>query len=152
GKRQARASTARPAAAPDSQLRLKLVDANPAPQAEALDALPGVANYYLGNDPAQWRTNLPTYSKVRYADVYPGIDLVYYGHHGQLRYDLVVAPGADPSAIALAVDGADGLEVDAAGDLVLRVGGGELRQHQPRVYQDGDDGRHEIAGHYVLKD
>jgi len=68
------------------------------------EELPGKTNYFIGNDPKKWRTNVPTYAQVRYHDVYPGVDLVYYGNQGgQLEYDFVVAPGADPSAIALDV-------------------------------------------------
>src|SRR5262249_39076737 len=80
---------------PAAVLRMKLVGADPA-AAAGLDELPGKANYFFGNDPAAWRTNVPTYGRVRYRDVYPGVDLVYYGNGGQLEYDFVVAPGADP--------------------------------------------------------
>ena len=74
------------------------------------DELPGKANYFLGNDPSKWRTNVPTYAKVRYESVYPGVDLVYYGTQGgELEYDFVVAPGADPNAIALGVETPDGV-------------------------------------------
>ena len=74
-------------------LRMKLVDANPAPQAAGLEELPGKTNYFIGNDPSKWRTNVPNYTKVAYKDVYPGVDLVYYGNQRQLEYDFVVAPG-----------------------------------------------------------
>lgn len=71
--------------------------------------LPGTANYFLGNDASRWRTTVPTYALVRYSKVYPGIELVYYGTGGQLEYDVVVHPGADPSRIHLAIDGARSL-------------------------------------------
>src|SRR5204862_3585507 len=82
---------------------MKLVGANRTAKVTGLDELPGKSNYFIGNDPKKWRTDVPTYAKVRYQDVYPGIDLVYYGNQRQIEYDFVVAPGADPKAIALAV-------------------------------------------------
>src|SRR5947209_9158105 len=84
-------------------LRMKLVGANQAANVTALDELPGKTNYFVGNDPKKWRTDVPTYGKVKYEGVYPGVDLVYYGNQRQLEYDFVVAPGADPKAITLAV-------------------------------------------------
>ena len=131
-------------------LRLQLVGANPNPQVRGLEELPGKLNYFLGNDPTRWRTNLPTYTKVKYQNVYPGVDLVYYGNQGQLEYDFVVAPGADPQAIQLTFEGADNLEVDVRGDLILQTAGGELRLHKPRVYQEIDGVQHEVSGSYVL--
>jgi len=107
-------------------LRMKLIGANPHPEVVGLDELPGRVNYFIGNDPKQWRTNVLTYAKVKYRDVYPGVDLVYYGNQRQLEYDFVVAPGADPKTIKLAFEGADKVEIDAQGDLVLRTAGGEF--------------------------
>jgi hypothetical protein len=133
-------------------LRMQLVGANAAAAAEGRDALPGKAHYLIGDDPARWRTDAPTYARVHYRDVYPGVDLVYYGNQQQLEYDFVVAPGADPSAIRLAFRGADTLEVDDGGDLVLRAAASEVRQRQPVVYQDGADGRQPVAGAYALDD
>ena len=132
-------------------VRMKLVGANPAPQVAGLEELPGKSNYFLGNDPSQWRTNVPHYAKVQYKDVYPGVDLVYYGNQRQLEYDLVVEPGADPDAITLSFEGVESLRIDAQGDLVLDTSGGEIRQHKPLVYQEVDGARREIAGTYVLK-
>ncbi|HLE82116.1 MAG TPA: hypothetical protein VJA25_12590, partial [Dehalococcoidia bacterium] len=119
-------------------LRMQLVGANPQPPAVGLDELPGKVNYFLGNDPQKWRTNIPTYAKVKYEDVYPGIDLVYYGNQRQLEYDLVLAPGADH------------LAVDAQGDLVLQTAGGQIRLQKPRVYQEVEGARQAIPGGYVL--
>jgi hypothetical protein len=82
-------------------VRLQLTGANPEAPLVGQDKLPGTVNYFLGNDPAQWRTAIPTYARVQYEGVYPGINLVYYGRAGQLEYDFVVAPGADPQAITL---------------------------------------------------
>src|SRR2546430_4743264 len=100
-------------------LRMTLAGANPDPRVTGLEELPGKANYFIGNDPAKWRTNVPTYAKVRYREVYPGIDLVYYGNQRQLEYDFVVAPGADPKRIVLGFQGAERLEINAEGEFVL---------------------------------
>src|SRR5208337_516585 len=90
---------------PPSFLDLKLLRANPTAKVMGVDELPGKSNYLIGNDPNKWRANVPTYGRVRYENVYPGVDLVYYGKQdGQLEYDFVVAPGADPGAITLAID------------------------------------------------
>ncbi len=131
-------------------LRMRLVGAAPAPLVGGLEELPGKANYFIGKDPAKWRTNVPTYAKVLYRDVYPGIDLLHYGNQRQLEYDFVVAPGADPKKIVLGFKGIDKLEI-AEGDLVLHVTGGAIRQHKPVIYQEIDGTRQEIAGSYVRK-
>jgi PKD repeat protein len=131
-------------------VRLGLVGANPNPELAGLEPLPGKVNYFRGNDPHKWRTGVPTYTKVRYRDVYAGVDVVYYGAQRQLEYDFVVAPGADPTRIRLAVTGAEALGVDGAGDLLLTTATGALRLHKPLIYQEGDAGRQEIAGGYVL--
>jgi len=85
-----------------SAITMRLVGANPRGQIDGLDHLPGISNYFIGNEPGNWRTNIPQYAKVHYRDVYPGIDLVYRGDSGQMEYDLVVGPGWDPKAIQIA--------------------------------------------------
>ena len=132
-------------------LRMSLVGAERKPVVSGLEEQPGKANYFIGKDPAKWRTNVPTYAKVHYQNVYPGIDLVYYGNQRQLEYDFVVAPGADPKKIVLDFKGADKVEIDARGDLVLQAPGGDIRQHKPIIYQEIDGIRQEIAGGYVRK-
>ena len=109
-------------AVPGAVIRTRLEGAtrNPAPQPEGMEKLPGISNYFLGNDPAQWRTHVPHYQRVRYPNVYPGIDLVYYGNPQRLEHDFIVAPGADPAVIQLAISGAEQATVNAEGDLVLR--------------------------------
>ena len=125
---------------PNQVVRLRLAGAKPDAEVIGREELPGKVNYFLGNDPKKWHTNVPTYAKVRYHDVYPGVDLEYYGNQGgQLEYDFIVAPGADPSAIALDVGAVREapLRIDADGDLVIAVKGGEIRFHKPSVYQPG---------------
>src|SRR5262249_13406066 len=132
-------------------VRVKLVGANPTPTVAGREQQPGKVNYFLGNDPAQWRTNIHTYARVAYDEIYPGIDLVWYGSQRQLEYDFVVSPGADPSAIRLNVSGAEQIELDAAGDLLVHAGEQTLRQHKPFVYQDVNGTRQEVASRFVLE-
>jgi hypothetical protein len=80
---------------------MKLLGSNPHRRVEGLDPLPGKSNYFVGNNPAKWHADIPTYAKVKYRDVYPGVDLVYYGNQGRLEYDLVLSPGTDPNVIRL---------------------------------------------------
>ncbi len=148
--RHANAEAEQVPAAPPSVVRMKLVGANPSPRVSGLEELPGKNNYFIGNDPSKWRTRVPHYAKVQYDEVYPGVDLVYYGNQRRLEYDLVVEPGADPRGITLSFEGVERLRIDAQGDLVLDTPGGEIRQHKPLVYQEVDGVRREIAGAYVL--
>jgi hypothetical protein len=133
-------------------LRMNLVGANPGAAVEGLNELEGKVNYLIGNDPAQWRTNIPTFSRVRYSEVYRGIDVVYYGNQRRLEYDFVVAPGSDAGAIALEFAGAQRMEVEAAtGDLLLSIGEKTLRQHKPVVYQEVNGARREIESRYAIR-
>ena len=131
-------------------LRMQLVGANPAAVGSGHAMLPGTVNYFQGADPARWQTRIPTYARVHYQGVYPGVDLVYYGNQRQLEYDFHLAPGADPTGIRLAFLGAETVTLDPQGELVLAVPGGTVRLHKPHIYQEGQGGRQEIAGGYVL--
>ena len=131
-------------------LRMKLRNANPVAKVTGVDELPGTSNYFIGNDPAKWRTRVPTYAKVKYEGIYSGINLIYYGNQRQLEYDFIVAPGADPHRIAFDVHGAKWIRRDQHGDLVLKMSGGEIRWHKPVVYQEKDGARQEIAARYAI--
>ena len=131
-------------------LRVTLAGANPAPRVEGLEPVPGRSNYFIGHDPAKWRTDVPQYAKVRYRDVYPGVDLVYYGNQQHIEHDFIVGPGADPRQIRFAVDGADKMELSASGDLVLHTTEGDVRLQKPTIYQPEGTSRREVAGAYVL--
>jgi Beta-propeller repeat len=131
-------------------LRIKLIGASPQPGLVRLEELPGKVNYFIGNDPKKWRTNISTFATVKYKDVYPGIDLVYYGNQGQLEYDFIVAPGADPKIIKFDIQGADKLELNARGDLAFKTDNGEILQYKPMVYQEDGDAKKLLSGHYVL--
>jgi len=134
-----------------SVVRMKLLNSNPDPRITELAELQGQVNYFIGNDPKKWRTEVPTYSRVKYEQVYPGIDLVYYGNQGQLEYDFLVAPGADPNGIKLSYQGIKKLAVNKSGDLVLHTASGQIVQHKPVIYQDVASGRQEVAGRYEVK-
>jgi hypothetical protein len=133
-------------------IRLRPVNSNPRPHLTGIDKLPGVSNYFIGNDPRKWRTKVESYAKVRYENVYPGIDLIYYGNEaGELEYDFKVAVGADPSQIAMSVEGVDRVELDnQSGGLILSTSVGRVRQHAPLIYQEVNGKRQEISGRYRL--
>jgi hypothetical protein len=133
-----------------SAVRIHLEGTNPAPRIMGVDPLPGKTNYFIGNDPKKWHTDVPSYARVKYADIYPGVDLDFYGNQRRLEYDFVVAPGASPNAIRLHLEGAQKMRLNAQGDLELSVPGGELVLQKPVVYQLVNGERHEIAGSYAV--
>ena len=117
-------------------VRLQLIGSNTTAEATGVDPLPGKSNYLMGNDPAKWHTDVPTYAKVRYSNVYPGIDLVYYGNQeGRLEHDFVVAPGADPNQIVFELRDHDRTPALKNGGLSLRTKAGDLRLREPVAYQ-----------------
>lgn len=139
--------TARPQPQPPTAVHMELVGANPNAPVAGLSELPGKSNYFIGDDPKKWHTNVPTYARVEYKNVYPDINLMYHGRHSQLEYDFVVAPGADPRVITLKVKlehsklaAARGqtetrARIDAQGDLVVPAEVGEVRFQKPVAYQ-----------------
>ena len=100
----------------------RLIDANPRPRITGESRLPGVVNYAIGPDARSWHKGVPVYARVRYAGIYPGIDVLFHVAGGQLEYDFEVAPRSDPSRIRLAIAGQAPATVDAAGDLIVRTG------------------------------
>jgi Calx-beta domain/Beta-propeller repeat len=137
-------------AAQDAILRISLSGGRKNATAVAEARQLGPINYFTGNDPAKWTTDVPHYGRVKYQDVYAGIDLLYYGNQQQLEYDFVVAPGADPSRIHLAIEGAQDAHVDESGNLVLNVAGHDVVQHKPVVYQTLNGSRVTIESRYSL--
>jgi len=133
-----------------SVIRIQTLHSNPFARAEGVERLPGISNYFIGSDPAKWHTNIPQFGKVRYHDVYDGIDMVYYGDGRNLEYDFVVAPGADPSAIRLGFEGVDRMYVASNGDLVLQIGERQVRQRKPVFYQEMGGKRYKVAGNYKI--
>jgi hypothetical protein len=131
-------------------VRMTLVDADAHASVEGLEILPGKSNFFIGKDSKKWRTDVANYGKIRYRDAWPGIDVVYYGNRRQVEYDFVVKPGADPDRISLRFQGADRIEIDGEGELVLHTHDGEIRQHKPVIYQQLDGVRKPIHGGYEL--
>ncbi|MBZ5683695.1 MAG: SBBP repeat-containing protein [Acidobacteriia bacterium] len=131
-------------------LRMKLAGANPNPSLMAADQLPGKSNYFIGNNPAKWRTGVPQFARVRYDNVYPGINLVFYGNEGHLEYDFQVAPGGDPSRTELEFSGAEKLELKD-GSLVIQGKNGSVGFDAPRVYQEIDGRKQTVEGAFELR-
>ena len=134
-----------------TDVRMALVGANPSAQMVGRDATSAVSNYIVGSDRRSWRARVPHYAKVEYRDVYPGVNLVYYGNQQQLEFDFVIEPGADPEQIALTFDGAKRLRIEDDGAAVLETGSGDIRLRRPLIYQEVAGTRNEIQGGYVLK-
>jgi len=130
-------------------LRIKLLNANSRVAVSGQDELPGKSNYFISNEPKKWHTNVRQFAKVHYSDVYPGVDLVYYGHQRELEYDFVLQPGADPHAIRLAIEGAKQLRI-VRGDLVMTSAGGDVHLRSPNVYQERRGIRQPVRGRYVI--
>src|SRR5579859_3769117 len=118
---------------------------------EALEPQPGRSNYFVGNDPARWHRDIPHYARVKYREVYPGVDVVYYGNQGQLESDYIVAPGADPRQIALKIEGADALTLNPRDGVTLSTKAGDLLLQQPIAYQQNGAQRVAVAANYVRR-
>ena len=131
-------------------ISMRFLGSDSAAEVKGEQELPCRVNYFKGNDPAKWRTDVPTYSRVKYKGVYPGVDLIYYGNQQQLEYDFVVSAGADPRQIRFAFEGADKPEINADGELVLHTPLGEVQQKKPLLYQEEGGARREVEGRYVV--
>ena len=132
-------------------LRLKIAGANPLPQIAGENLLEGKTNYMVGSDPDKWTTNIANFERVRYSNIYDGVDVVYYGNGGQLEYDFVVGPNVSPDKIELAFDGSEDLTIVDNGDLIFKFGDGELLQHKPLAYQNIDGERKQVAANYQIQ-
>lgn len=137
-------------------LQMEFLGANSQATAVGLEELPGKVNYFIGNKESKWRTDIPTFAKVKYEDIYPDIDLVYYGNQRQLEYDLVARPGADLNNIAINFNNNTGINTDINiednGDLVIRFGDREIRKHKPIIYQEINGIKQQIKASYILHD
>ena len=138
------------AALPEAHLHLKLMGANPNPSVEGTGELAEKSFYFVGRTPSDWKANVPNFGRVTYKQVYPGIDLIYYGNQQQLEYDFTVLPGADPNVIHLQVTGAQKVTTDAAGNLVLQTSKGHVELKKPVIYQQKSEGREEIGGKFLI--
>ncbi len=132
-------------------LRMSIRGARPAKGWEQGKQVAGVSNYFLGKDPSSWRRNVPAYESVTAKQVQPGVDLVWYGKDRKLEYDLVVAPGVDPSMLEVAWNGARSMKVDDAGNLVLDTAFGQVVQQRPFVYQMVNGKQVKIEARYSLQ-
>ena len=119
------------------------------PRMEGTSALPYNSNYFVGNDPHRWLQNVPNFAKVRYTQVWKGIDAVFYGNHSRLEYDLIVAPGANPGKAHISFPGAT-VRLNDQGDLVLHTAQGDFVQNKPTVYQMAGTERHAVAARYLV--
>jgi len=134
----------------DTAIRMKLRNGNPSPAVQGEDLQAGKSNYLLGADHSKWIVGIPHYAKVRAKGVYPGIDIVYSGNERQMEYDFVVSPGADPSQIRMAFDGASKFAINRDGDLEFHTAAGVMLAHKPVVYQIIDGQRKSVSGDFVL--
>ena len=150
GRRQANPVSEPPAPAERVLLRLAFPGGNPSPQVQGEQRLPGYSNYLIGNDPAKWLTGVPHYARVRYREVYPGVDVLYYAKDQQLEYDFIVRPGTNPDSIRLTVQGPEGIERSEPGSLALKTAVGRVLLRKPVAYQQGPDGEQEVACNYFL--
>jgi len=131
-------------------LKADFVNGNPTPAVSGKDLMEYKCNYFLGNDPQKWRTDVPNYDVITYKEIYPGIDLQYYGNTQRMEYDFVVSPGADPSQICIHYEGAKSLSVDEDGQLVIETEWGSVTELKPVVYQTRGSERCSILGEYVI--
>lgn len=133
-----------------ARVRTRIVNARAGVRLEAEDRLSGTANYFLGRE-QNWRANVPGFGRIRYHNVYPGIDLIFHGEQGRLEYDFVLSPHADPQAIRLELSGHQSLRIDEHGELVIETPAGEIRWKAPDVYQEVDGRRVTAAGHFAIE-
>jgi hypothetical protein len=134
-----------------SSVQLKLVAANSETTVTGDSPQLGRVNYFIGKDPSQWHSAITTYKGVRYSNVYPGVDMLFHGSQQQLEYDFEVAPGADASHIALQVNGARDLHLDASGNAIVSTPLGDIALHAPVTYQGEGSSRTEIASNFDLR-
>ncbi len=124
--------------------------ANPWVGLSAEKALEGKVNYLIGRDPSKWQTNIPTFAQVRYRDLYPGVDALFYGREGNLEYDFVVFPGASLDRVRLSFDSQKPVRIGRDGSLIIQTAGRELREPRPTVYQTINGQRRSLPGRFVL--
>ena len=138
--------------AKNAVVKMRVEEANPSANVVGLDETESKSNYFIGNDPNRWKTNVSNFKRVKYESIYSGVDLIYYGNGRELEYDFVVAPQTNPNRIKLRLEGISEARIEReTGDLLLETEVGTLRQHKPVSYQDIDGERREIASHYKLE-
>lgn len=133
-----------------SLVALELLSSNENAELEGLDPQPGKSNYFIGQQRTKWISGIPHYGKVRLKSVYPGIDLVYYGNDGELEYDFILSPLADPGKLNFRVTGAE-TELDSDGNLLVKTGSGTIQLKKPAIYQVIEGSRHPVAGSFRMR-
>ena len=136
----------------ESVLKMDFVGGDNSASVIGLEEQIGKSNYFVGNDPSRWIKDVAHFAKVKYEEIYPGIDLVFYGNQQQLEYDLIAQPGAKIDQIEVAFDGAEKIEINKEGDLVLKLKDGDIVQKKPRVYQDVAGEKALIDGKFIVHD
>lgn len=131
-------------------LELNFANARRARAIRGERSLPGKSNYLRGRDDSRWIRNVPHYQTVRYEQVYPGIDALFYLRNGELEYDFIAEPHADPALLGLDIQGADKISLNEQGDLLIEAGATRLLHKAPRIYQDIDGERRKVEGGYRL--
>ena len=131
-------------------IKANVVGSNPRATVRGVGLMEYKCNYFIGNDPSKWRPDVPNYRAVVYKDIYPGIDLKYYGNGKQMEYDFIVSPGADPSQIQVRYEGVKGISVNDAGELVVKTEWGTVTELKPFVYQLDGSERTLVKGEYTL--
>lgn len=133
-------------------LSMKLEGANSTSRISGEGRQEARANYFIGNDPAKWIRDVDTFSRVSYSGVYWGVDLAFYGNQQQLEYDFTVAPGADPREIRLRFEGADDLELNSEGALILHTAAGAVTHDRPVAYQESNGSRVGVGAEFKRLD
>jgi len=140
----------------DAWVALEFQGRNTEAKSEGVEKLDGITNYFIGDESSPFNskyfTNIPNFARVRQQQIYPGIDVVYYGSRRQLEYDLIIAPGADAGRIKVRIKGHDKASISESGDLVLTTRAGEVRLKKPLAYQERDGGRVAVPARYVLEE
>lgn len=131
-------------------VRMKLIGANAQPRVSALDELPSKSNYFIGDDSRRWQTNVANFARVKYDDVYPGIDLIWHGNQRQLEHDFVLAPLADPGRIRLSFAGVENIRINGTGELVLQTEVGELKLLKPVAWQEANGQRQTVDCEFAI--
>jgi len=135
---------------PTKRLRMQFMDSNKDAHITGLTGLPQRVNYLRGRA-SQWIENVPTFKKIQYANVYPGIDLQFYFNQSKMEFDFIVAPGKDPKQIAFNIDNAEDIKLSATGELQIIFNGELLVQKAPVIYQNIEGQRRIVQGRFVQR-
>ncbi|MDQ1388150.1 MAG: hypothetical protein QOF56_1604 [Acidobacteriaceae bacterium] len=135
----------------DAVVRMHLVGGNSMASVEGSSALPGTANYFIGNDSSKWRSAVIRYARVSYQNVYPGVNMAFHGAEREMEFDFVLAPGANPAPIGFQFTGNQGIKTDDSGNLVIASTAGDVLLHKPVAYQEQKGSRQPVDARFVLK-